>query len=510
MGDKEVFDNDRSGPQPWASVTPSGAGTPPIRKGPGLLVWALLGVLGLLALAVIFVLPSVVERYELPFTPKPEVAEIAAPVTTTPGNGVSPFEEAQRARARQEAQEVLASLLEKQEALDGLAVQQWAQLRYEAAVEAARQGDEAYRTQDFAEATRHYRAADDNLTALQGQIPKVYSDAMQQARQALQSGDADTANKKFALALAVQPGDADAQAGLKRAEALSPVLGLLKEAEDLRDAGDLEGALSRVQQAIALDNAHAGAQALLAQLRTAIADKAFAAVMSEGFNALQAGDSETAITRFERALQMRPGSTQAQEAITQTRDQLAIARINSNRSNAEGFVAQEQWDEAVKAYDAALAIDANLVFAVEGRDYAGKRQQLDSLLRSAIEQPERLSDTAVYDQAVQVYYTGRNIADAGPRLLGQLDTLEGLLNRAQVPVEITLASDNITEVTLYQVGVLGRFSEQVVSLKPGKYVAVGTRPGYRDVRTEFEVGFDNRSAPVTVACTEEIVAVNRR
>ena len=41
-------------------------------------------------------------------------------------------------------------------------------------------------------------------------------------------------------------------------------------------------------------------------------------------------------------------------------------------------------------------------------------------------------------------------------------------------------------------------------------VAVGTRPGYRDVRTEFEVGFDNRSAPVTVACTEEIVAVNRR
>jgi hypothetical protein len=88
--------------------------------------------------------------------------------------------------------------------------------------------------------------------------------------------------------------------------------------------------------------------------------------------------------------------------------------------------------------------------------------------------------------------------------------VEGLLARAQVPVDVQLVSDNLTEVTLYQVGVLGRFESQTLSLKPGRYVAVGTRPGYRDVRTEFDVGFDNSSTPVTVACTEEIVAVNRR
>lgn len=510
MGEKEVNYSDRSGPQPWASAAPTGAGTIPARKGPGMLVWGMMGVLGLLALAVIFVLPSVVERYELPFTPKPEVAEIATPVSSVPAIGVSPFEEAQRARARQEAQEVLASLLEKQEALEGLAVRQWAELRYQAALDAARQGDEAYRTQAFDEATRRYRAANDGLTALQGQIPKVYSDAMQQARQALQSGDAETASSKFTLALAVQPGDVDAQAGLQRAQALSPVLGLLDEAEDLRAAGNFNEALSRAQQAVALDGAHTGAQTLVRELQIQIADNAFTAVMSDGFAALQAGDSEAAIAKFEQALRMRPGSTQAEEAIAQTRDQLAVAQINANRSNAEAFVAAERWEDAVKAYEAALAIDANLVFAMEGREYAGKRLQLDRLLQSAIDQPERLSDTAVYEQAVQIYYTGRNIADGGPRLQGQLDLLESVLNRAQVPVEVTLTSDNVTEVTLYQVGVLGKFSQQVVSLKPGKYVAVGTRPGYRDVRTEFEVGFDNRSAPVTVACTEEIVAVNRR
>jgi hypothetical protein len=75
---------------------------------------------------------------------------------------------------------------------------------------------------------------------------------------------------------------------------------------------------------------------------------------------------------------------------------------------------------------------------------------------------------------------------------------------------VQLVSDNLTEVTLYQVGVLGRFETHELMLKPGNYVAVGTRPGYRDVRAEFEVGFDGRSTPVTIACTEEVVAVNRR
>ena len=79
-----------------------------------------------------------------------------------------------------------------------------------------------------------------------------------------------------------------------------------------------------------------------------------------------------------------------------------------------------------------------------------------------------------------------------------------------MPVEFQLVSDNSTLVTVYQVGELGMFDSRVLNLKPGKYVAVGTRAGYRDVRQEFEVGFDNSSAPVTVACTEEIVAVNRR
>jgi tetratricopeptide (TPR) repeat protein len=512
MDENELKRKDQPAIEAWSTRSSPNSKAVPARTGPPPLVWLMMGVLGLIALAVIFVLPGIVEDYELPFTPRAEVVEVNLPNSgNTPATtAISPFEEAQRAKQRQEAQAVLASLLERQAALEELEVAIWAEAEYAAALEFATLGDESYRSRAFLEATTQYENADSALEQIQALVPQVLATSLAQGQQALVDGDAELAKDQFTLAALIEPEDAAALAGLRRADSLDEVNRLVDEAEDLRDASQLDEALATAQRAVALDGAQEQARALVSSIRVQIADNAFTRVMSQGFTALQAGESEAAIVAFERALAMRPNSTQAQEAITQTKDQLAVTQINVHRGAAEDFAAQEQWAAAVREFDAALGIDSNLVFAIEGKDYAGKRAQLDTLLQSAIDQPARLADTAVYEQVVQVYYTGRNLNVDGARLEGQLNELEGLLNRAQVPVEVQLVSDNQTVVTLYQVGELGKFSQQVLSLKPGKYVAVGTRPGYRDVREEFEVGFGNSSAPVTVACTDEIVARNRR
>lgn len=475
-------------------------------------VWLMMGVLVLLALAVIFVLPGIVQEYELPFTPRASVTEPAIPATGNNAtlNPISPFEEAQKARQRAEAQEVLASLLARQSELRALNVTQWAPEDYQVAVDSAQLGDEAYRSQQFGDATVFYQTTDAAMQALQERAPEVFANAMAAGNTALAAGNSALADEKFTLALVLRPDSGEAQSGLERAQTLDEVLGLMQQAADARREGDLEQAQTDLQQAVTLDPAHVAATEQLAQLRAQISDNAFTSVMSKGFASLQTGDSEAAIAAFERALAMRPGSQQALEAITQTQDQLAVSQITRERNSAIEFAAAEQWEAAVNAYDSALAVDPNLVFAVDGKDYAQKRLQLDRLLGNAIEQPERLADKAVHDQAVQVYYTGRQLENPGPRLINQLDQLEKLLQTAQIPVDVQIISDNMTEVTLYQVGVLGKFERQTLSLKPGQYVAVGTRSGYRDVRAEFAVGFDNRSAPVTIACTEEVVAGNRR
>ncbi len=516
MSDKETMHNEAvaSGLPPGANGhgRTAGATSATVRRGPSPIVWLMLGVLSLLALAVIFVLPGVVQEYELPFTPRADVAEVSLPVAATAvnSNPISPFEEAQRALQRKEAQDVLASLLTRQAELQSLNVEDWAAEEYRAALEFARLGDEAYRTQEFSQAAEQYRSSDAALQTLQNGLPRIFADVMAEGTAALEAGEAALASEKFSQALTMRPQDSDAQLGAQRASTLDQVEALLRDAESLAARADYEAAEGRLREAVTLDQYHDSARTMLAEVRTQISENAFARVMSEGFAALQAGNSETAIAAFERALAMRPGSQQAQEAITQTRGQLAVNQITGHQNTARALEAEERWEAAVAEYDGALAIDANLIFAIEGKDYAQKRLQLDRLLQSAIEQPGRLSDAAVHEQAVQVYYTGLQLESQGPRLQQQLGELETLLAQAQVPVDVQIVSDNVTEVTLYQVGVLGRFESQVLSLKPGQYVAVGTRPGYRDVRTEFEVCFDGRSAPVTIACTEEVVAVNRR
>jgi len=54
------------------------------------------------------------------------------------------------------------------------------------------------------------------------------------------------------------------------------------------------------------------------------------------------------------------------------------------------------------------------------------------------------------------------------------------------------------------VGELGTFNQKQIALKPGNYVAVGNRNGYRDVRVEFQVTQQGLSSPVVVVCKEPV------
>jgi len=89
-------------------------------------------------------------------------------------------------------------------------------------------------------------------------------------------------------------------------------------------------------------------------------------------------------------------------------------------------------------------------------------------------------------------------------LNSQIKTLKQIIKASQTPVEVTLASDSNTSVTLFRVARLGTFEKTSVSLKPGRYIAAGTRAGYRDVRIEFTVTNKDFDSPITISCNEAI------
>jgi hypothetical protein len=69
---------------------------------------------------------------------------------------------------------------------------------------------------------------------------------------------------------------------------------------------------------------------------------------------------------------------------------------------------------------------------------------------------------------------------------------------------VQLVSDNATEVSIYKVGRFDTFSVREIQLRPGVYVAVGIRPGFRDVRLEFRVAPEIEMKPIIIQCEERI------
>ena len=140
-------------------------------------------------------------------------------------------------------------------------------------------------------------------------------------------------------------------------------------------------------------------------------------------------------------------------------------------------------------------------FASTAYDRARVRSDLSDRLDAYLEQPSRLATADGRREAEQWIGVARDL-DAGPVLRSQIDRVRLLLQDYARPVTVSIASDGDTLVTILRIGELGRFAERSVSLPPGEYVVVGTRPGYREVRRPLQVRPGAAAPPIRIACTE--------
>ena len=234
------------------------------------------------------------------------------------------------------------------------------------------------------------------------------------------------------------------------------------------------------------------------------ARQGYQTAMDKGFAALLAAQFQTAATAFEQALKIRPGDAAAGAGLTDARSRAAQTRNAELLAQAHGAEQQEDWHSTITHYDAILAQDASVVAARAGRDRATSRAQLHERLAATLATPERLSADNVHRAASALLAEARGTDAPGPRLLQQIAALEQLLTAARTPVALQLRSDNQTHVTVLRVGELGAFERHDLRLNPGRYVALGQRAGYRDVRVEFSLRPGENPAPIVVACVEAI------
>ena len=465
-----------------------------------------LGALVLSALVVIFLLPRWIEPPKIDTT---EVTPTSSPTSSAPARSTkpaaeSPWERAQQSKMRKETQEILAKMLDAQKALEDSGVTEWAEEEYAQAIQHAQSGDKLYNQRDFTAARTAYQEAFNILDALMEQVDDVFKATLEKGHKALDEEDSGTALEAFKLALAIDAIDRDANIGYERAQTLDQVSTLIDEGDDLLGQQQLEQAKVKYQEALKIDDKSPRAARQIQLADEKILDRNFNEKMSAGFNALQNKQYTQARQAFTSALKLKPKSVEARSAINQTRHTITTLNINSLLADGRKLETQERWHDALSKYENALELNPNLAEAQEGQKRSAIRKTIHDKLQKILDNPERLYDKEVYLETVAFHKKLSGLSSPGPVLSKQLSNLETKLEKAIKPVTVRFQSDNLTRIILYRVGALGYFLDKEISVSPGRYVAVGQRDGYRDVRVEFMVDPDKPTETVRIQAQEKI------
>lgn len=471
-------------------------------------MWGGLAILTLLGAGVVFSLPQwgsgqrsmgkSPAAARVP-TSAPEAAIAAQPAAPAPG--VAPLSQSQQLGLRKESQDILAELLALTKSLEEQGVETWAAEDYAAARKLTESGDAAYRTQKFDEAKIAYRQALSALRELEERSEQLFREAMERGGKALGDAEPGAAARAFQTALLIKPGSAEARKGSRRAETLKEVLAAVAKGDELLEAGRLEEARQAYERALELDK---DAKTQLQRVNGLMTDRRFKEAMSQGYAALDANDLDLARNHFSQALKVKANATEARSALRAVEHSITSARIATLLDQAQALEKSEEWHEAVEKYGAALRLDPMLASAQQGKPFAADRALLYDKIEQAIARPERLADEEVYREVTQLLQEARQLGNPGQKLRQQCAVLSELLEQAVTPVAVTFQSNNETDVTLYKVGNFGKFEEKQITLRPGRYVAVGTRAGYRDARVAFVVSAGKAMTPVVVQSEEKI------
>ena len=440
--------------------------------------------------------------------PMPAAGNTPQSTGSTAAPGDAPWRKAQQFSVRKESQEILQQLLDAQKALEQSGVTVWGRKEYERAIEHARSGDAEYSRQNFTRALDHYTRALEIFSELLDGMEQLFTDTMAAGAAALAAGDAAAAGEAFGIALAIDPIDRTALLGMERAGTLTQVMDLVDEGDSLLRAGKAEQAGALYRQALEIDSHSERAGQQLQQAESQIRENEFNLAMSSGFSLLEQGRSGQAHEAFSTALKLKPRSRAARNGLDQAQHRITSEKINDALKQAEAAEQNEDWQGAVSAYDVALKLDGSLGNAREARLRAELRNEIHTRLEQILARPDRLFDAGVYNEVAGFRDRIQALSEPGPVLVGQLAKLNRILALAETPVTVQLKSDNLTLVTVYKVGELGYFTSKTLSLRPGNYVAVGRRDGYRDVRVEFFVDPDKAMEPVVVSSSEKIALGN--
>ena len=398
----------------------------------------------------------------------------------------------------------MATLLKLKNKIDDKDGSVWGGKAYNAMTDLSQEGDRLLMDRSFAAAAEKYAQAADKAKTLIDNSGTVFQKLTAEGQKALENGDSVIARQKFSLSLKIQPSDESAQRNLKRAETLDEVNRLIASGKNHEENNRFAFAHTDFQKALQLDPESKKAQNNLNRVQEKIVGEQFQKLMSDGLGAYHNGQYQLARTTLLKAKSFRPRSPEVNSALLQVDEAIRLHKIEKLRAKAMSAEQAENWQQALTSYLAVLKIDPDISFAVQGKKRALEHIRIAKRMRFFLENPKVMESDLQLENAMRLIEEAEKLEPKGPHLTARLSELSTLVDLAKTPVKVMLESDNLTEIAVYKVGKLGKFTTRELSLRPGTYTVVGSRNGYQDVRLSITVKPGQTSLRVSIICNIKV------
>jgi hypothetical protein len=405
---------------------------------------------------------------------------------------------------KETADKQLAKLLKLKKEIEEKNGSVWGGEEYEAMIALSQEGDRLLMDRSFALAAEKYAQAANKATELINNTGTVFQKLTEDGQKALENGDSVIAQQKFSLALRIQPSDESARRNLERAEKLDEVNRLITSGKNHEENDRFAFAHADFQMALQLDPESKQAQNGLIRMKEKIVNEQFQKLMSDGLTAYHNGHYQLARTTLLKAKSFRPDSREVKSALLQVDEAIRLDKIEKLHQKAMSGEQAENWEQALESYLAVLKIDPDISFAVQGKKLSLEQIRVAKRIGFFLEKPGVMESDQQLENAIRLIEEAEKLEQGGPHLNARLNELKTLVDLAGTPVKVMIESDNLTEIAVYKVGKLGKFTTRELSLRPGTYTMVGSRSGYQDVRLKITVKPGQKSLRVSIICNIKV------
>lgn len=287
-------------------------------------------------------------------------------------------------------------------------------------------------------------------------------------------------------------------------DSLPDILLLLEQANTARVENNKEKELSLIEEIIKLVPERESAVERERVLVEIINRKKFMLNITQSYKAIEQGNAGRAKQRLIAAKKIYPDRREIGDVTIAIQELEKKQRLEKYQQAAQTAIASDDWVTAKQQLELALRerVDDKLIQISLAN--ATMIITLINEIDQHIDNPYRLSNKLVASKAKARIVDAKPFIDISPLLNKKTETLSHLIESMNKKVSVEVISDNLTNIIVRGVGVVGIIQSKTIQLTPGRYKFEGKREGFKSKLIDVLISYDKTSYQLKVICDEPI------